>query len=70
MKTRLVLKALLVASLSGCASSTSNDECNANMGACLMVGTAQTVGYVAIAALASRFDDRDHGRKHDKKRGR
>ena len=70
MKTRLLLNALLVASLSGCASSMSNDECYANLGACLVVGTAQTAGYVAVAALMSRLDDHDQrrDRHHDKKK--
>jgi hypothetical protein len=66
MKTRLVSSALLVASHSGRASSMSSDECNANLGACLVVGTAQTAGDVAVVALVSRFDDHDHN--HDKKR--
>lgn len=71
MKNRLLSSALLAASLSGCASSTPSDECNANLGACMVVGTAQTVGYVAVAALASRLDGHDHGRRHGtKKRGR
>ena len=65
MKTKLLLSALLVASLSGCASSMSNDECNANLGACLVLGTAQTAGYVAVAALMARHD---HDRSHDKKK--
>jgi len=70
MKTRLFSTALLVASLGGCASSMQNDECYANLGACLLVGTAQTAGYVAVAALTSRLDD-NHDRRHDKKkRGR
>lgn len=72
MKTRLLLNALLIASLSGCASTMSNDECSANLGACLVVGTAQTVSYVAAAALMSSLDDHQHrDRNHGKKkRGR
>jgi hypothetical protein len=67
MKARLISGVLLIASLSGCASSTSNDECYASLGACLVVGTAQTVGYIAIAALASSLDG-DHEKRRDKKK--
>ena len=42
MKARLFSTDLLVASLGGCASSMQNDECYANLRACLLVGTAQT----------------------------
>ena len=68
MKARLISSVLLLAALSGCATTEEQSECYANLGYCLLVGTAQTVGYVALAAVASRFDD-DHEKRHDKKRG-
>lgn len=66
MKAGWISTALLVASLSGCASSMENDECYANLGACLLIGTAQTVGYIAVAAVVSSLDGDEH--RHDKKK--
>ncbi|HTM61444.1 MAG TPA: hypothetical protein VL199_13890 [Burkholderiales bacterium] len=68
MKARLILSALLVASLSSCASSmVENGTCYSNMGACFLGGTAETIGYIAVAAISSKLDG-DHDRRHDKKK--
>ena len=69
MKARLIVSALLVASLSGCASSmVENGTCYSNMGMCFLGGTAETIGYIAIAAITSKHDG-DHDRHDKKKRG-
>lgn len=51
--------------LGGCASPAPDDSCYENLGACLLLGTAQTVAYVG----AERFLDRhhDHQQHRDKK---
>ena len=73
MKAKLMLSALLVASLSGCASSMVEDgTCYDNLGACLVVGTAETIVYtageLAFGALVSALDG-DNDRHDKKKRG-
>ena len=64
MKSKCI--AIAAALLAGCASSTPDDKCYENLGACLLLGTAQTVAYVGVAALMDRHhDDREH--RHNKK---
>jgi len=68
MKARLVSAVLLLASLSGCASSmVENGTCYSNMGMCFLGGTAETLGYIAVAAITAKLDG-DHDRHHDKKK--
>ena len=55
--------------LGGCASPAQDDKCYENLGACLLLGTAQTVAYVGVAALMGRqHDDREHRRNKKGKR--
>ena len=51
--------------LGGCASAGEDDKCYENLGACLLLGTAQTVAYVGVAALMERHhEDRHHENHH------
>ena len=52
--------------LGGCASAAGDDKCYENLGPCLLLGTAQTVAYVGVAALMERHHD-DHHHGHGKK---
>lgn len=55
--------------LGGCASAAEDDKCYQNLGPCLLLGTAQTVAYVGVAALMERHhDDHHHGRGRKGKR--
>ena len=70
MKAWLILSALVAASLSGCASSmVENGTCYSNMGMCFLGGTAETIGYIAVAAISSKLDG-DHDRHQNKKKKR
>lgn len=56
--------------LGGCANAAQDDKCYENLGACLLLGTAQTVAYVGVAALMERHDDHHHGHHGRGKKGK
>ncbi len=66
VKTWMAIATAGAVLLGGCASSPQDDQCYQNLGACLLVGTVQTVAYVGVATLVERHrggDDHHHGRK-------